>query len=64
MSPPSWTCSTVGLEETYEAFAASSDGGLAGSPECRQIRVAYDTDSEFLQRFSGSQDAAAGYVAT
>lgn len=67
MAPPSWTCSTIESDEAHdfrEALAVAGDGGIAGTPECRQIRVAYDTDTEFLQRFAGSQDAAAGYVAT
>ncbi|MEY2794496.1 MAG: hypothetical protein RIR10_212, partial [Planctomycetota bacterium] len=72
MHPPDWTCTTINPDEgsgeeseaNGEGFRALSDGGLAGTAACRQIRIAYDTDTEFLQSFAGDQDAAAGYVAT
>ena len=72
MPPPEWTCTTIesdqGLGQEFgangEDLRALSDGGIAGTAACRQIRIAYDTDTEFLQSFGGDQDAAAGYVAT
>ena len=65
MSPPSWTCSTPDeLPADQPASSDANDGGVAGSTPCRQVRVAYDTDHEFLQLFGGSTSAAAGYVGT
>jgi hypothetical protein len=62
LAPPDWTCRVV--ESDGGGDAAFADGGIAGSPECRQVRIAFDTDVEFLQLFGGDQEAAAGYVAT
>ena len=41
-------------------------GGVAGGIDgpCRRLRVAIETDNEFLGLFDGDVDAAAGYVST
>ena len=42
-------------------------GGVAGfepGPACRRLRLAIETDQEFLGLFSGDRDEALGYVAT
>lgn len=57
-----WECATTGPEKVAQSDAA--EGGVAGSPPCRQVRIAFETDHEFLQLFGGSTAAAKGYVAT
>ncbi|MFZ9880549.1 MAG: M12 family metallo-peptidase [Phycisphaerales bacterium] len=57
---PAWACETPDPPFAAEAF----DGGVAGSDPCRQVRVAYETDAEFLQLFGGDTDAANGYIGT
>lgn len=66
MQPPEWTCETPDAAFLEDSAAqALAEGGVAGAPPpCRQVRVAYDTDYEFLQRFGGDTAAASGYVAT
>ncbi|MFM7261905.1 MAG: M12 family metallo-peptidase, partial [bacterium] len=66
LAPPDWTCQLVDAPSDDHTTDGSNftDGGLAGSPDCRQVRIAFDTDVEFLQRFGGDQNAAVGYVAT
>ena len=60
---PAWTC---GREDApVDAPAGDQgEGGIAGVQPCRQVRIAFETDYEFLQRFGGSSDAASGYIAT
>ena len=58
---PAWTCGTA---EPDEAPSAPGDGGVAGVQPCRQVRVAFETDFEFLQLFGGSTTAATGYIST
>ncbi len=65
MAPPNWVCSTPDDLPSFDARTSdTSDGGLAGATPCRQVRIAYDTDHEFLQLFDGSTSAAAGYIGT
>ena len=61
VDPPAWTCATPAPEVAPEQ---PGDGGVAGTPPCRQVRVAFETDYEYLQLFGGSTGAATGYVAT
>ena len=61
LDAPAWTCGAV--EPEVPPAVAFSEGGVAGSP-CRQVRVAFDTDHEFLGLFAGDADAAVGYVET
>ncbi len=61
INTPAWTCGTADLETPA---TAGDDGGIAGVQPCRQVRIAYETDYEFLQLFGGNTDAATGYVAT
>ncbi|MCE2885409.1 MAG: M12 family metallo-peptidase [Planctomycetaceae bacterium] len=66
MVPPDWTCHVADAPASKGDVedGSQAEGGLAGTPECRQVRVAFDTDVEFLQVYGGDQDAAVGYVAT
>ena len=57
---PAWACETPDAPVAAQAL----DGGIAGSDPCRQVRVAYETDAEFLQLFGGDTDAANGYIGT
>ncbi|MFZ9915183.1 MAG: M12 family metallo-peptidase, partial [Phycisphaerales bacterium] len=57
---PAWTCDTPELAEA----PPQPEGGIAGTPACRQVRVAYDTDFEFFNLFQGNVSAANGYIAT
>ncbi len=59
---PAWTCSAAEPEVPVEI--PGGDGGIAGVQPCRQVRVAFETDYEFLQRFGGNTTAATGYIAT
>lgn len=59
IDPPSWTCATA-----EAAPEPPSDGGVADVPPCRQFRIAYETDYEFMTRFGGDANAASGYIAT
>lgn len=68
---PAWTCEAGteapdGSDDGNAGSDPGSDEGVAflGGGECRQIRVAYDTDHEFLLLFGGDTDAAIGYVGT
>lgn len=58
---PDWTCSTP---EPPEPPQLPGDGGVAGTPPCRQVRIAIETDHEFLQLFGGNANAATGYIST
>lgn len=60
IDPPRWMCESVDAP----SFEPPSDGGVAGTEPCRQFRVAFDTDYEFMQKFGGDADAASGYIAT
>jgi hypothetical protein len=70
ISTPAWTCSTPEndagtLEDGGDVGGEfGGEGGIAGTQPCRQIRIAYETDHEFLQLFSGNTNAATAYVAT
>ncbi|MFM7053080.1 MAG: M12 family metallo-peptidase [Planctomycetota bacterium] len=57
---PAWTCDAADPPEPPQAF----EGSLAGADPCRQIRIAYETDHEFLQLFGGDVEAASGYIGT
>ena len=64
---PAWICGTADLPATEipgGEGGAGGDGGVAGTPPCRQVRVAWETDQEFLAKFSGNTDAAKAYVGT
>jgi hypothetical protein len=61
---PAWTCGREDVPTEAASGAGGAEGGLAGVQPCRQVRIAFETDHEFLQRFSGSTDAASGYIAT
>ena len=65
ISMSDWRCEAIEPPATdgARAGAGGGDGGVA-SAACRQIRVAFDTDEEFLAIFSGNNAAALGYVAT
>lgn len=58
---PEWTCSTP---ESPERPQLPGDGGVAGTQPCRQVRIAFETDYEFLQLFGGNSNAATGYIST
>jgi len=60
---PAWTCSAPAPAES-PAWNGAGDGGIAGLAPCRQVRVAFDTDFEFLQLFGGNTTAATGYIGT
>ena len=60
LEPQALNCATA---EPSEPILAS-EGGLAGTPPCRQIRIAWETDQEFLALFGGDTTAATGYVGT
>jgi hypothetical protein len=62
LDAPAWTCDTPDPEAS-EPAVAFTEGGVAGVP-CRQVRVAFDTDHEFLGLFDGDADAAVAYVGT
>lgn len=61
-----WECATEGPDGVPQVPGAGGDGdgGVAGATPCRQMRLAFDTDYEFLQLFGGNVNAAKGYVAT
>ncbi len=65
---PAWTCAAEtageGSDEAGAGSGAAEGASFLGGAACRQIRVAYDTDHEFLQLFDGDTDAAVGYVGT
>ncbi|MEY4119112.1 MAG: hypothetical protein RLZZ116_2440 [Planctomycetota bacterium] len=61
VDPPAWTCATPAPEAAPEQ---PGDGGIAGVPPCRQVRIAFDTDHEFLLLFGGNASAATGYIST
>lgn len=61
VDPPAWTCATPAPVVAPEP---PGEGGIAGVPPCRQVRVAFETDFEFLQLFGGSTTAATGYINT
>lgn len=61
VEPPAWACTSP---EPAERPPFSADGGVAGTPPCRQIRIAFETDHEFLQLFGGNANAATGYIST
>lgn len=53
-----WQCNAIDAPD-----GASAEGGIAAAA-CRQIRIAFDSDEEFLQLFGGNTDAALAYMAT
>ncbi len=57
-----WVCETLDPEEFPQA-SAFAEGGVASTP-CREFRLAFETDHEFLQFFGGDIEAATGYVQT
>lgn len=57
-----WLCATLDPEEV-PPVAAFADGGIASAP-CREFRLAFETDHEFLQMFGGDTAAASGYIQT
>ena len=61
---PAWTCGTPAPQDAPQHPGAGGEGGIAGIPPCRQVRVAFETDFEFLQLFGGSTTAATGYIST
>ncbi|MEY2795930.1 MAG: hypothetical protein RIR10_1646, partial [Planctomycetota bacterium] len=62
---PAWTCATPEpVDPVSTEPPVGGEGGLAGTPPCRQIRIAWETDQEFLSLFSGNTTAATGYVST
>ena len=57
-----WECTADALPQQPEP-----EGGAAATAQCRQLRVAVETDHELRQRFAGATDptaACASYVAT
>ena len=71
-APAAWSCSSPELPEVPLAPAAGKptsdptppEGGVAGGSTCRQVRIAWETDNEFLALFGGDTAAATGYVGT
>jgi Metallo-peptidase family M12 len=65
ISMSDWRCEAIEppASDGFRAGEGGGDGGIA-STACRQIRVAFDTDEEFLTLFAGNNAAALGYVAT
>ena len=61
IDPPQWMCESI---DVAADIPDSGDGAVAGSQPCRQFRVAFETDYEFLQKFGGNASAASGYIAT
>ncbi|MFM7133938.1 MAG: M12 family metallo-peptidase [Planctomycetota bacterium] len=57
-----WSCDGLLVADGFAG--AAFDGGVAGADPCRQVRIAYETDFEFAARFSFSESAATGYIAT
>ena len=58
---PPWICETA---EPAVPPTSGAEGGIAGTTPCRQVRIAYETDYEFLQLFGANPSAGMGYVAT
>ena len=66
-APGSFTCGADELKENAMVAppVVVDDGGIAGTPPCRQIQLAVETDYEFLNNlFGGNEFAASAYVAT
>jgi hypothetical protein len=74
---PAWTCEAEpgapngsddrdsDSDSDFDSDPGSGEGvAFLGGGQCSQIRVAYDTDHEFLLLFGGDTDAAVGYVGT
>ncbi|MEY4534649.1 MAG: hypothetical protein RLZZ246_967 [Planctomycetota bacterium] len=60
---PTFTCSELTVPGGAPPATTPPDGSLAGSP-CRQVRIAVETDHEYLQSlFGGSTTAATAYTA-
>jgi hypothetical protein len=59
IDPPQWMCETAEAPSDLPA-----EGGVAGAEPCRQFRVAFETDHEYMQKFGGNANAASGYIAT
>ena len=58
--PRDYAC---GADTVGDADGADGSGGLAGDAPCPQIRVAFDTDQEFLNNtFGGNVAAATAYA--
>lgn len=57
-----WVCETLD-PEFVPSSSAFAEGGIASAP-CREFRLAFETDYEFLQMFGGDAAAASGYVQT
>ena len=53
-----WICAADQLQQP----SMVPGGGVAEEPPCRQVRIAVDTDAEFLQLFGGDTNAAANYA--
>ena len=58
-----WRCEALMRPAADGAREEGGEGGIAAAA-CRQIRIAFDSDEEFLGLFAGNNDAALGYVAT
>ncbi|MSR18578.1 MAG: hypothetical protein EXS00_05315 [Phycisphaerales bacterium] len=54
-----WACETPD-----ENAPAPQEGGLAGAQPCRQVKIAIESDYEYLQLFQGDVLAAVEYTAT
>ncbi|MBM4110724.1 MAG: hypothetical protein FJ254_05105 [Phycisphaerae bacterium] len=60
---PKFTCGALPVPGVESPIATPPDGSLAGAP-CRQVRMAVETDHEYLQSlFGGSTSAATAYTA-
>ncbi|MBM4112430.1 MAG: hypothetical protein FJ253_03500 [Phycisphaerae bacterium] len=54
-----WICDAPPKDDSAGAMA---EGGAAGTPPCRQLHVAVETDHEYLKLFAGNELAAANYA--
>ncbi len=60
---PKWSCEQFVPPGQQPPSASPPDGSLAGAP-CRQVRIAVETDHEYLQSlFGGDASAATAYTA-
>jgi len=60
---PTFTCTELTVPGANPPATTPADGSLAGSP-CRQLRIAVETDHEFLQSlFGGNTAPATAYAA-
>lgn len=58
-----WLCGDAPPRDDGGPLAAEPEGGVAGGPPCRQLRVAVETDAEFTALL-GSTTQSAAYAAT